>query len=144
MSMPRRAQCRLTAFGEGRFAFPFHRELIEALKESVPFRYRTYDPTKKEWLVESEYLDLAIDLLLEFFPDADIPRRPRPKTHGHEASADEAAFRALHLLPTAPAPLIEASYRVMARLNHPDVGGDAETMKRVNGAYAALKERVSV
>jgi curved DNA-binding protein CbpA len=32
---------------------------------------------------------------------------------------------------------------VMARLCHPDRGGSTEAMQQINGAYAALRERVS-
>jgi curved DNA-binding protein CbpA len=49
----------------------------------------------------------------------------------------------LHLLPTAPLAVIEASYRALARLHHPDAGGNAEHMKLLNAARDALKERVS-
>mgnify|MGYP001554708393 CR=1 FL=1 len=35
---------------------------------------------------------------------------------------------------------IKAKYRTLARENHPDLGGDTETMQRINAAYeAALK-----
>ena len=52
-------------------------------------------------------------------------------------------FRVLHLRETAPVELIEASYRVLARLHHPDRGGSTEAMQAINGAYTALRERVS-
>lgn len=58
---------------------------------------------------------------------------PRP------ASAPPAdPYAVLHLLPTAPAELVRAAYRVMAQLHHPDKGGDDLTMKRINNAFEAL------
>ena len=48
----------------------------------------------------------------------------------------------LHLLPSAPPELIAGAYRILARLHHPDVGGDAETMNRLNAARDLLRERV--
>lgn len=50
-------------------------------------------------------------------------------------------FALLLLLPSAPLELIEASYRVLARIHHPDRGGRVSDMQRVNAAYAALRER---
>jgi curved DNA-binding protein CbpA len=48
-------------------------------------------------------------------------------------------FAVLHLRPTAPPPLVDSAYRVLARLNHPDSGGDGENMKKINMAYERLK-----
>jgi hypothetical protein len=124
--------------------FPYSAALVDELKAGIPYRYRTYDPTGKEWTVQAEFADFATALLLEHFPDADIPaharwRQTRPERRG--AGADH--FRVLHLRETAPVELIEASYRVLARLHHPDRGGTTEAMQQINGAYAALRERVS-
>jgi curved DNA-binding protein CbpA len=44
----------------------------------------------------------------------------------------------LHLLPDAPPELIKAAYRELAKLNHPDKGGNEEAMKLLNEAYAKL------
>lgn len=35
---------------------------------------------------------------------------------------------------------VEKAYRPLAKLHHPDAGGDAETMKAINNAYNLLKE----
>lgn len=37
---------------------------------------------------------------------------------------------------------LKASYRRLARQHHPDMGGDAETFRRVQAAYELLKEAV--
>ena len=138
------ASCRLSAFGEGVFTFPFHRALVDDLKAGIPYRYRTYDPTTKEWTVQPEYLDFAISLLLGHFPDADIPASARWRQSQTEPQRSGGDFyRVLHLRETAPLELIEASYRVLARLHHPDRGGTTEAMQQINGAYAALREQVS-
>jgi DnaJ-class molecular chaperone len=86
-------------------------------------------------------VDVAITLLLRNFPDADVPFRSRAQAAPAPSRNDE-PFAVLHLRETAPVELIEASYRTLARLYHPDTGGDLLTMQRINGAYAALKARV--
>jgi hypothetical protein len=49
-------------------------------------------------------------------------------------------YRILHVQPDAPLEVIRASYRtIMQRLRaHPDLGGDHETARRLNEAYAVL------
>lgn len=142
------AHCTETAFGELECTLPFKtrpsdcRSLIADWKAGIPYRNRAYDPKSKVWRFMGAYRDVGAALLLQHFPDAEVPRRarrptPAPSPIGHDA------FRILHLRETAPVELIEASYRVLARINHPDHGGTNEAMQAVNGAYAALKARVA-
>ena len=42
------------------------------------------------------------------------------------------------MVPGAPAEVVKASYRALALICHPDVGGDEGEMKAVNGAYLEL------
>jgi hypothetical protein len=72
-------------------------------------------------------------------------RRSAPATDTAAAPTDEippeirAAFGQLHLLPSAPAPVVQAVYRALARQHHPDTGGELEIMKAVNLAYATAR-----
>jgi curved DNA-binding protein CbpA len=51
--------------------------------------------------------------------------------------ADE--FSELHLLPTAPREVVDAAYRALSRLYHPDQGrADPEAMYRLNDAYREI------
>ena len=65
---PPHARAGYTAFGEILLTFPYCPVFIEQLKASIPYRYRTYDPTTKAWTVLPEFGDLAIELLVEQFP----------------------------------------------------------------------------
>lgn len=47
----------------------------------------------------------------------------------------------LFLVEGAPPQLVQAAYKQLAQLYHPDKGGDAERMKRINRAYDTLKPR---
>jgi hypothetical protein len=138
-----RATCRRTAFDEIECTIPYHAELIAAWKDAVPSRNRNYDPDTKAWRFLGDYRDLAIGLVVQYFPAAEVPNRSRSQAHGQSHPAGSDHFRILHLRETAPVELIEASYRVLARLYHPDRGGTHEAMQELNGAYAALRERVS-
>jgi hypothetical protein len=137
------ASCRLTAFGDAVLTFPYSARLVDDLKQAIPYRFRTYDPRSKTWTIEPAYVDLAIATLLEHYPDAEVPRRARTHCPAGSWWADNDHFRILPLRETAPVELIESAYRVLARLNHPDAGGTDEATRAINGAYAALRERVS-
>jgi len=48
------------------------------------------------------------------------------------------AYEVLWLRTGAPPEVIRAAYRALAARLHPDVGGDAAAMRRLNAAYALL------
>lgn len=50
----------------------------------------------------------------------------------------ESLYRVLQVDPAASPLVIQAAYRVLARIFHPDVEGDADAMKRINQAWAVL------
>jgi hypothetical protein len=64
-------------------------------------------------------------------------RYHRPQTSTTDI---EQAYRALHLLPSAPAWAAEAVYKAAIKVHHPDVGGDGQTMVRINLAMETIRE----
>src|SRR5687767_4725930 len=50
----------------------------------------------------------------------------------------ETLYRVLQVDPAASPLVIQAAYRVLARIFHPDLEGDGEEMKRINQAWAVL------
>lgn len=62
----------------------------------------------------------------------------RPQAASGEALAS--AYGVLHLLPSAPPELVTVAYRTLAQLHHPDRGGDAAVMVRLNQAVAILRD----
>jgi hypothetical protein len=130
-----------TAAGDVALRFPYNGRLVELLKRKIPSYARQYAPDDKTWTVAAPYAEFAVDLLRRHFPD---PRIERPGTRPdlHPSSAAR-PFAVLHLLPSAPPDLIEGAYRILARLHHPDVGGDPEAMRALNEARDALKVLVA-
>ena len=49
------------------------------------------------------------------------------------------AYAVLWLRPGAPLGVVKAAYRALATAYHPDAGGDALAMRRLNDAYATLR-----
>ncbi len=48
------------------------------------------------------------------------------------------AWAELWLRPGAPREVIDAAFRALARLHHPDSGGSEEAMQRLNAAYRTI------
>src|SRR5215216_6261744 len=78
---PSRASATLTAFGELEMTIPYHAEALrEAVKETIPKRYRAWDPDTKTWRIMGASREAAIALLLEYCPTAEVAGdRPRPR-----------------------------------------------------------------
>lgn len=49
-------------------------------------------------------------------------------------------WHTLQVLPGAPKAVVDAAYRALARIYHPDLSGSSEQMARINGAYERLKK----
>jgi hypothetical protein len=114
-------------------SFPFQRPLVEALKRSIPAGYRSYDPGDHAWTIAAAYAAKAIWLLQQTFPHAEV-------IDAGPATGDAGdAWEILHLKDTAPPELVEVAYRCLARLHHPDRGGDHEDMLILNAAYDSLR-----
>jgi hypothetical protein len=124
--------------------FTFRRSVVDALKLRIPAHARTWDPGWKIWTVSPEWRRTAIDLMVEAFGfehvqivDQEPQRDPEPTS----SLRSDPAFMVLHLRESAPPELIQAAYKTLARLAHPDTGGDTLAMQRINRAYDDLKER---
>jgi hypothetical protein len=116
--------------------------MLEDLKAAIPYRFRNWDPARKVWTIAPAYADLAIELFLHHFPTAETPRRGRSRTTATAPPAGS-PFAVLHLRETAPPQLVDAAYRCLAKLHHPDVNGDATTMRQLTEAHEELRRRLS-
>ncbi len=139
MSRPRIV---ITAYGEAILTFPFNRGLVEALKREIPAYARSYEPATKAWTVNQPYIATAGALVEATFADVEVidhspnfsrPAPPTPRTEYH----------VLHLQPTAPPALVEAAFKCLSKLHHPDAGGSVETMQQINEAISAIRSKVS-
>jgi hypothetical protein len=114
-------------------------DIIESLKDFIPANYRSFNPDAKAWRIfEVHYLRKWLKRL-EWWDDVKVEwasakygyRRPAEQTW-RDPRAE--AFKALHLLETAPPELVKAAHKTLAFLHHPDRGGDLEQMKVINAA----------
>lgn len=65
----------------------------------------------------------------------DVNREP-PMTSGEE----DLCYKIMGLSSTASWQEVERAYRSKAKVHHPDHGGDEDTMRALNDAYAKLKK----
>jgi curved DNA-binding protein CbpA len=52
-------------------------------------------------------------------------------------------YRTLQVDPEAEFEVIRAAHRVLAAKHHPDIGGSADLMARINGAWTILSDRAA-
>ncbi len=137
--------------------FPYAAEFITVLKDRIPAGCREWHPDRKAWWIHALYAARAIDLMRDWWPSVEVIRP------GQHAGAEntrrywtpppppspppprEAAYRTLHLLPSAPPELVEAAGRALARIYHPDLKPEHERlmatarMAAVNNALDTLR-----
>lgn len=132
MKVPR--MTRVDAGRAYRVEFPYDPVVVDAIKRIVPAHSRTYDPAQKAWFVAPAYKDLVYQLLEDVYIEVEWGTVEAPE-------GDE-AYRVLHLLPSAPKELVEASYKCLSKLYHPDVGGDHVQMQAINQAVFHLRRQL--
>lgn len=77
-------------------------------------------------------------------PPPPPPPPPRDDPPRWRFSGQDRHYATLHLLPSAPRQVVEAAYRALAKLHHPDLApverkeAATTTMQAVNEAYRAL------
>lgn len=114
--------------------------------KSVPFRFRDFAPDEgKVWTIKPPYAEDSLTLILRYAPDAEVEytRQTASNAKTRTRTVNNDHFRVLHLRETAPAALVDAAFRCLAKIHHPDVGGDATTMRCLAEAHDALSRRLS-
>lgn len=116
---------------------PYIEEFVDDLKRCIPPRQRKWSKDRKMWCIGADWASEAIELVESFYDRVqfagDESRTPRP---AEPAPAN--AWAELWLLPGAPPEVIAAAYRAMAKIHHPDHGGDTRAMQLINAAYEEI------
>ena len=138
------AAIHIAANGTAEVAFDYCHSAVEEIKARIPYHSRAWDPERKVWTIAAgPFVFVAIDILQDIFGKHDVhvqdDRAGRRPDHG--AAAIDTAYRTLHLQPTAPPQLIQAAYKCLSRMIHPDMGGDVAKMQALNSAMDSLRDR---
>jgi len=103
-----------------RLCFPRHRDAV-------------YLPEQRAWSIPREHMR-RLEAWLALWVDEDAVTWERPP-----APQLAPAYAALCLTEAAPAELVEAAHRILAKRHHPDHGGDHETMVTLNHAIEVIR-----
>jgi hypothetical protein len=137
---------------------PYSRRFHDFVKLGVkPSSYRRWSKLNSRWQVHITRLPMVVVFGKRFFGHVDysdlpagiqieLVRQLREAEQRQEPSTPrqnnivrpDQAYRALHLLPSAPPEVVRAAYKAMAVLLHPDHGGDEEAFKHLQRAYEVL------
>jgi hypothetical protein len=142
---------------------PYESDFVDALKATVPSRGRKWDSDRKMWTITPAYIDDAVRLLEQYFHVVDLreekakaEREQREREQEHQQQQEQerqreqhereqryrhGPYATLHLQPTAPPELIHSAWRCLAKLYHPDHGGNLSQMQKLNAAYEELRQR---
>lgn len=135
----------LTLVPDGTWAVlsgPMHPRLVSTVRALRP-AHREFDG--KSWRVHYAKLPLVTRLAQRLYHHVDWSALPPSwqvlACGGALPPTEEDPYAILHLLPSAPLEVARAAYRALALQAHPDHGGSAAEMQRLNGAIEAITER---
>ncbi len=115
------------------------RAILASFKAAMPAC--RYAPQSRGWVVPAWCRSTLMLWASRFSWDAQTWPRDGPARapEGRTMSDVAAAYRSLHLLPSAPPELVTAAYRLAAQQHHPDHGGDVARMVELNRAVATIR-----
>ena len=114
---------------------PFIEDFVDELKERIAPSHRLWDPDKKWWLVNENYLEELIEIVQSHFDEVSsdlVESTTQPMAGGPYAT--------MFLLPGAPQELVKSAYRLLSFAWHPDKGGTTEQMSKLNLAYETIRK----
>jgi len=124
--------------------FQYDPTIVEAIKHAAPSHQRRWSPDHRRWEINEAFWGRVKRVLVAcgVLEDGDFEHL------GARAGKTGSAWSALHLTPGAPPTVVDAAYRAMAKLHHPDMAeGDADRAQRtqrmtaLNLAYEKLRPK---
>jgi len=129
-----------------------NKALVEFLRYSVKQSLRYYE--EGAWYIhvsqalslsqlayatqgQLNYAALPADIQMRIAEEKVYWRRgsPTPEWRALEGVSKAQAYEQLYLTPDAPEEVVKAVWRTLAKMHHPDRGGDEETFKKLQEAY---------
>jgi hypothetical protein len=139
-------RARLTTDPDGRICVesPYDAGFVEALKRGIDYGGREWVPDRKRWLISVLYEPELLDILQTAGAQVTDDRAPAtPPTavmpQGPMPVELREAFETLYLAYTASLYVAEAVFRALAKVLHPDTGGNAEDFQRINWAITVIR-----
>ena len=93
------------------------------IKADIPLKHRFFE--HNHWFIHADYVEAVLQFAATEGPPSVV------------ATDDD--YATLYLLPTAPVAIVEAVWKALVKIHHPDVGGDTERFKSLLDAYTRVK-----
>lgn len=136
--------------------------VVDWLRYGVPLEHRYYDKDEDDgnWYIHEDYLISAIELAykrswVDYSELSDYIQMQVAKEKENWRVSQKAkyirpssstilrdAYTRLHLLPSAPSNVIHAAWHALAKVYHPDRGGDSEEFRKYSEAYETIKKEI--
>src|SRR5215218_6922978 len=108
---------------------PYDQDFLEDLKQMIPYQYRKWVPETKAWLVGCCRAELVSICRAHY---------DRVIIHDENVEAHTSNWAAA-MFAELPSHLHHPVYRALARVLHPDKGGDLDSMQALAAAYAEMQ-----
>jgi hypothetical protein len=138
-----RAFVTIDRLGDAVLKTPFKANFVADLKDEIPASARAWRPEEKTWWIGRDWVREAIDLCRAHYGEVEILDEREAKRSAPpppEPPQPSGPYATLHLLPTAPMPIVEVVYRKLAAMYHPDLGGDLRIMQQINAAFDSIRK----
>jgi len=114
-----------------------------------PHNRRKYDPEEQVWLVHWHWLPQVVGWARLHYDHVDysaLPTEWQLRAAGASlrdgplelATGTQSPYAALYVTEDAPDEVVQAAYRALAKKHHPDVGGDADSFRRIREAFEEI------
>jgi len=117
--------------------FRYAPAVVAFIKDTVPPRYRSYDPASKTWTVPNDFADPILARLRRAFGFHQVQLIDHSDTA--TAAGQPIAEWASQLFTALPTHLREPVYRALVKILHPDIGGDGRMAQQLNDAYQVYR-----
>lgn len=122
-------------------------DFVEDLKEMVSWRWRSWNTRLRCWTVDEEACGPVLKALkrhYDYVVESWTQSHAAPQTHSRrDSNGSHDLWRRLHLAPDAPRKVVDAAFRALASIHHPDRGGNAKEMVEINVAYEKILKEIS-
>lgn len=108
---------------------PYEPHFVKALKREVDSAYRWWDKDSKLWHIRSAFIKEVLPLCRQYYEEVECRVNVKEVLASSKVNVFEQLFK--RITPQ----YADRIYKSLAKVVHPDLGGDADLMKQLNEAY---------
>lgn len=112
--------------------FDWHPDVIDAFKDELPNYSRAWLKEERAWRISQDRFPDAQRILENYGYHI---FQPKPISALVVTTDDH---KTLFVAADAPHEVVRAAYRALAKIHHPDIGGDPKKMQEINEAWRRL------